>query len=153
MIRSLLKLALLAVVCIVIYNYFFGTAVEKDQSRRIFKGVGSVFTEVRGLVSTEKNKFDAGKYDAALGKMQDVLSRLRSHAKETNDSDLNRQIAQLEQRKAVLEKKVETMPSDTGFQKSADKVKQFSDMAKQLESLTNDIQSLVNTQASTEEQK
>lgn len=153
MIRSLLKLALLAVVCIVIYNYFFGSVSEKDQSRRIFKGVGGVFTEMRGLVRSEKDKFDAGKYDAALGKMQDVIQRLRSHATETNDPELKRQVAQLEQRKNALEQKVDAMPSDTGFQKSADKVKQFSDMAKQLESLTNDIQSVVNTQASKAEQQ
>ena len=153
MIRSLLKLALLAVVCIVIYNYFFGSASEKDQSRRIFKGVGGVFTEMRGLVRSEKDKFDAGKYDAALSKMQDVIQRLRSHATETNDPELQRQVAQLEQRKNALEQKVDALPSDTGFQKSADKVKQFSDMAKQLESLTNDIQSIVNSQATTAEQQ
>ncbi len=153
MIRSLLKLVLLAVVCIVIYNYFFGTATEKEQSRRIFKGVGNVFTEVRGLVRSEKDKFDAGKYDAALNKMQDVLQRLKSHASETNDAELKRQVAQLEQRKNNLEQKVEAMPSDTGFQKAADKVKQYSEMARQLENLTNDIQSLVNTQASAAEQQ
>lgn len=153
MIRSLLKLVLLAVVCIVIYNYFFGSATEKEQSRRIFKGVGNVFTEVRGLVRSEKDKFDAGKYDAALNKMQDVLQRLKSHANETNDTDLKRQVAQLEQRKNNLEQKVEAMPSDTGYQKAADKVKQYSDMARQLENLTNDIQSLVNTQASAAEQQ
>ena len=153
MIRSLLKLALLAIVCIVIYNYFFGSASEKDQSRRIFKGVGGVFTEMRGLVRSEKDKFDAGKYDAALAKMQDVIQRLRSHATETNDPELKRQVAQLEQRKNALAQKVDAMPSDTGYQKSADKVKQFSDMAKQLESLTNDIQAIVNSQATTAEQQ
>lgn len=153
MIRSLLKLGMLAVVCIVIYNYFFGTAAEKDQSRRIFKGVGNVFTEVRGLVRSEKDKFDAGKYDAALGKMQDVLQRLRTHASETKDSDLNRQVAVLEQRKATLERQINNMPSDTGYQKSADKLRQYAEMAKQLENLTNDIQSLVDTQASQDEQK
>ncbi len=153
MIRSLLKLVLLAVVCIVIYNYFFGDATEKEQSRRIFKGVGSVFTEVRGLVRSEKDKFDAGKYDVALNKMQDVIQRLKSHATETNDPELKRQVAQLEQRKNALEQKVDAMPTDTGYQKTADKVRQFSDMAKQLESLNNDIQSLVNTQASTSEQQ
>ena len=54
MIRSLLKLALLAVVCIVIYNYFFGSASEKDQSRRIFKGVGGVLPKCAGLCALKK---------------------------------------------------------------------------------------------------
>ncbi len=147
MIRSLLKLALMAVVCIVIYNRFFGSDVEKDQSKRIFKGVGNVFTEVRDLVRTERGKFDAGKYDVALGKMQGILENLKNHASDNKDVNLQRQIAQLEQRKHALENQVNQTPqpnkSDTGYQKSADRMKQYADMAKQMENLTNDIQNLV----------
>jgi hypothetical protein len=145
MIRSLLKLGLVAVVCIVIYNFFFGTTTEKDQSKRIFKGVGSVFTEVRSLVQSERGKFDAGKYDAALGKMQDILGNLRNHASDNKDVNLQRQIAQLEQRKAKLEQEVNAtaQPNNTGFQKAGDKIKHYTDMAKQMETLTNDLQNLV----------
>ena len=149
MIRSLLKLALMAVVCIVIYNRFFGSDVEKDQSKRIFKGVGNVFTEVRDLVQSERGKFDAGKYDVALGKMQGILENLKNHASDSKDANLQKQIAQLQQRKATLENQVDitakaqSNKTDTGYQKSADKVKQYADMAKQMESLTNDIQKLV----------
>jgi vacuolar-type H+-ATPase subunit E/Vma4 len=146
MIRSLLKLGLVAVICIVIYNRFFGTDTEKDQSKRIFKGVGSVFTEVRTLVKSEREKFDAGKYDAALGKMQGVLENLRTHASDNKDVNLQNQIAQLEKRKAALENQVNatSQPStDTGFQKAGDKIKHYTDMAKQMESLTNDLQNLV----------
>ena len=155
MIRSLLKLALLAVVCIVTYNYFFGNTDEKMQSKRIFKGVGNVFTEVRGLVYSEKDKFDAGKYDTALSKMQDVLGRLKTHAGETSDGNLQRQITQLEQRKAQLEQKVNTTQSNVDnnrYQKAGDKVKEFNLVAQQIQSLTNDIQSLVNTVAPANEQ-
>jgi hypothetical protein len=149
MIRSLLKLGFMAIICILIYNRFFGSEVEKDQSKRIFKGVGGVFTEVRDLVRMERDKFDAGKYDAALGKMQGVLENLKNHASDNKDANLQRQIAQLEQRKATLEKQVDatataqTNKTDTGYQKAGDRVKQYTDMAKQMESLTNDIQKLV----------
>ena len=149
MIRSLLKLALMAVVCIVIYNRFFGSDVEKDQSKRIFKGVGNVFTEVRDLVRMERDKFDAGKYDAALGKMQGVLENLKNHASSNKDASLQQQIAVLEKRKATLENQVgatataQANKTDTGYQKAGDKVKQYADMAKQMENLTNDIQKLV----------
>ncbi len=154
MIRSLLKMGLLAVVCIVCYNRFFGTDTEKEQSKRIFKGVGNVFTEVRGLVRVEKDKFDAGKYDAALGKMETVLGRLKDHSASSADGgQLNRQIADLERRKAQLQREVDASPAtDTGFQKSADKVKKYSDMARQMESLTTDIQRLVNQVAPDHEQ-
>ena len=152
MIRSLLKLAFIAIICIVVYNRFFGTDTEKEQSQRIFKGVGSVFTEVRGLVSSEKGKFDAGKYDAALDKMQTIIGRLKNHADDKNDSQLNRQIADLERRKAQLQREVDAAPAtDSGYQKTPDKVKKYSDMAKQMESLTNDIQRLVNKVAPEEQ--
>ncbi len=153
MIRSLLKLAFIAIICIVVYNRFFGTDSEKEQSQRIFKGVGSVFTEVRGLVSSEKDKFDSGKYDVALDKMQTIIGRLKNHASDKNDSQLNRQIADLERRKAQLQREVDAAPpSDSGYQKTADKVKKYNDLAKQMESLTNDIQRLVNQVAPQHEQ-
>ena len=152
MIRSLLKLAFIAIICIVVYNRFFGTDTEQEQSKRIFKGVGSVFTEVRGLVNSERDKFDAGKYDAALDKMQTIIGRLKNHADDKNDSKLNRQIADLERRKAQLQREVDASPAtDTGFQKTPDKVKKYTDMAKQMESLTNDIQRLVNQVAPDEQ--
>jgi hypothetical protein len=119
MIRSLLKLGLLAVVCIVLYNRFFGTAVEQDQSKRIFKGVGGVFTEVRDLVRMERDKFDAGKYDAALGKMQGVLENLKNHATDTKDAGLKQQIAQLEQRKHTLENQVDATATAQANKKQA----------------------------------
>lgn len=153
MIRSLLKLAFVAIICIVVYNRFFGDDKEQEQSKRIFKGVGNVFSDVRDLARSEKDKFDGGKYDAALGKMQSVLERLKNHADDKNDSQLNRQIADLERRKAQLQREVDAAPpTDTGYQKAADKVKKYSDMAKQMESLTNDIQRLVNQVAPANEQ-
>ena len=153
MIRSLLKLAFIAVICIVVYNRFFGNETEKAQSQRIFKGVGNVFTEVRDLARSEKDKFDAGKYDVALNKMQGVIERLKDHAGDANNTQLDRQIADLERRKAQLQRQVDAAPAtDTGFQKSADKVKHYGDMARQMESLTNDIQRLVNQVAPANEQ-
>ena len=144
MIRGLLKLAFLAVVCIVIYNYFFGTAAEKDQSKRIFKGVGNVFTEVRGLVRSERDKFEAGKYDAALDKMSGVLQNLKQHANDTKDPNLQRQVAQLENRRQQLQRQIDAQPEvDSNFQKQADKVKKYGELARQMESLTNDLQGLV----------
>ena len=153
MIRSLLKLAFVAIICIVVYNRFFGDVKEQEQSKRIFKGVGNVFSDVRDLARSEKDKFDGGKYDAALDKMQTILGRLKNHADDKNDSQLNRQIADLERRKAQLQREVDSAPpTDTGYQKAADKVKKYNDMAKQMESLTNDIQRLVNQVAPANEQ-
>jgi cytochrome c556 len=153
MIRSLLKLAFVAVICIVCYNRFFGSDKEQEQSKRIFKGVGNVFTEVRDLARSEKDKFDGGKYDAALGKMQTVLERLKNHAGDVNDTKLNGQIADLERRKAQLQREIDAAPpTDTGFQKAPDKLKKYTDLARQMESLTNDIQRVVNSVSAASEQ-
>ena len=153
MIRSLLKLAFVAVICIVVYNRFFGNDKEQEQSKRIFHGVGNVFTEVRDLARSEKDKFDGGKYDVALGKMQTVLERLKNHAGDVNDSKLDRQIADLERRKAQLQREIDAAPpTDSGFQKAPDRLKKYTDLAKQMESLTNDIQRVVNSVAPANEQ-
>jgi hypothetical protein len=155
MIRSLLKLALLAVVCIVIYNYFFGDVSEKAQSKRIFQGVGSVFKEVKTLVRSERDKFDAGKYDAALSKMQDIIGRLKNHSQTTNDAQMQRQIADLERRKAALEQRIDNtaQPANTGMQKAADKVREYNELAKQFDSLTNDLQKMIQVVAPEEVQQ
>lgn len=152
MIRALIRIALLAVVCIIIYNYFFGSENEKATSKRIFKGVGSVFTEVRGLVRSEKEKLADGKYDVALDKIQNVIEKLKSHASETNDANLQRQVAVLEQRKNTIEHQAQAPATDTGYQKAADKVKKANETAKQVESLMNDLQGLVNKVATPAEQ-
>ena len=65
MIRSLVKIGILLVGAILVYNYFFGTDTEKDNSRKIFGQMRDVVVSVGQLVKTEKNNFNAGKYDAA----------------------------------------------------------------------------------------
>ncbi len=168
MIRSLLKLGLLALVCIVIYRYFFGTTEQKAQSKRIFNGVETVFVEARDIVRDEREKFDKGKYDKALDKLQDAIQRLKSHANETNDASLKSRVADLERRKNDLERNIDaidaepipkgqntgnkpyvgsksgnTAPPPPTKTPQADKVQKALDASRQIESLATDIESLV----------
>lgn len=137
MFRFLFRIALVVVLCLTVYNYFFGNAIEKGRSQRIFSGVGSVFTEIRGLIKSENDK---GTFDKALSKMDDVLVKLKEHASNQDDPNLNKEISALEQRKASLQAKAKS----ADMNKTTDSTHKYSDMARQMEDLSNDIQGLVN---------
>lgn len=108
MIRSLLKLAAVLVAGILIYNYFFGTDTEKENSRKVFGQVRDVVVSVGNLVKTEKQKFDAGKYDVALEKLGGVYKAVRSQAQHLDESFIKR-LDELEQRKLSLQQQLDTI--------------------------------------------
>ncbi len=92
MLKSLLQLAVLLVIGIVLYNYFLGTPEERKQSEAIFREVGELGKSVVELVKSEKEKFDAGKYDQALEKIGSIFRDIKGAANEDRDvlSDLDR---------------------------------------------------------------
>lgn len=101
MIRSLLKLLFLVVIGVLVYNYFLGTPEEKENSKAIFREVKDVAVGVKELVKSEKEKFDAGKYDKAVDKIGDLLSKLKSKAKDIDEKYIDR-IQDLEKKKKEL---------------------------------------------------
>ena len=109
MIRSLIKLAFTALVAILCYNYFFGSDTEKEQSKRIFKGVGNVFTEVKDLVGSEREKYKKGKYDPAVDKMEDVMGKLNTYADANDDQNLRNQVSKMEARKRKLQAEMDAL--------------------------------------------
>lgn len=108
MIRSLLKIAALIIVGILIYNYFFGTDTEKENSRKVFGQVRDVVVSVGQLVKSEKEKFDSGKYDAALEKLGSAYKAVRERAQHL-DASMLRRLNELEQRKADMRLKLDTI--------------------------------------------
>ncbi|MFM2269009.1 MAG: hypothetical protein RL757_2450 [Bacteroidota bacterium] len=168
MFRSIFKVALLVIAGVVCYNYFWGNAAEKEQSHRIFKGVGNVFGEVRDLVRSERKKFDGGKYDAALDKMGGVLDKLKTHNTSTNGA-VGGEIAALEAQKKKIDAQlahIKSMPDDApasdmtakgGKAKpaptTASKLEQAAQLARQMEELNAQIQGVVNKVASPEDQQ
>jgi len=75
MIKNLLKLAVFLVIGVLVYNYFFGNAVEKERSAKIGNQVKELFQSAVDVVKDEKEKFDAGKYDGALDKVGDAIKK------------------------------------------------------------------------------
>lgn len=165
MIRILLKYGALLVAGILIYNYFFGTDTEKDNSRKIFGQVRDVVVSVGQLVKSEKSKFDAGKYDAALEKLGSAYKAVRERAQHLDASMLKR-LDELEQRKSALQGELdkieqneppETAPAPSGKKalkadpkaekikaaKAADQQRRKEQLQRELETLLQDSDALL----------
>lgn len=108
MIRFVLKIGAVLVAGILIYNFFFGTSEEKEQSRKIFGQVKDVVVSVSHLVKSEKSKFDAGKYDAALEKLGGAYQAVRSQVQKL-DASFIRRLDELEKRKAALQSEIDSI--------------------------------------------
>lgn len=105
--RSLIKLGLILVAGILVYNFFFGDETEKAQSREIFEKVGDLGRAGINLLKSEKEKFNDGKYDDALDKIGGLFDKVRSKAEDLNDSELLRDISRLEKKRQELKEKVD----------------------------------------------
>ena len=101
MFRSLFKLAIILVLGILIYNYFFGTNSEQEQSKQVFGQMRSVVVSVGQLMKSEKTKYDAGKYDKVLNKLGETYKAVRAKAKYLDENVLTR-LDELEAKKARL---------------------------------------------------
>ena len=108
MIRSLFKLAVIVIVAILGYNYFFGTSAEKESSRKVFGQMRGVVVSVVDLLKSERGKFDAGKYDAALDKLGGAYRAVREQAQHVDDKVLKR-LDDLERRKTALQLQLDTI--------------------------------------------
>jgi len=106
--HGLLKYVIVIIAAIVVYNFFFGTSTEQDNSRKIFGEVRTVIGSVADLVKSEKTKFDAGKYDAALEKLGGAYKAVRSRAQYMDSKVINR-LDELEQRKANLQNEIDAI--------------------------------------------
>ena len=107
MLRSLIKLAIFLVAGILVYNYFFGTPEEKAQSKEVFSDIKDLTKSAVGLLKSEKQKFDDGKYDDAVDKIGGLIENLKGKAEQLEDNrDLLDQITVLQQKKNSLETKL-----------------------------------------------
>jgi hypothetical protein len=122
---TLIKLGLLLVVGIIIYNYFFGSVEEREQSKTVIntakeagKAVWSFGKEAFGLLRTEKKKFDDGKYEEAVDNVGNLYDKLRGHAKTIDDNkDLIARLDRLERERRDLETKINEPSSYEGTEK------------------------------------
>ena len=100
MIRSIFTTAFFLVVVILGYNYFFGTAQEKEQAQEIFSKGADVVGSGASLLKSEYEKYGDGKYDGALDKISTILGKLKE-----NDGELLKEIDNWERKKDDWEQK------------------------------------------------
>jgi hypothetical protein len=160
MFRALVKLVLLLVAGILVYNYFFGSADEKEDSKKVFGQVKGVVVSVGQLLKTEKDKFDAGKYDSALNKLGEVYHAVRAQARFLDEKVINR-LDELESRKSDLEKELQEIETNDlqnaspalkkkdpkvekeRVEKLADQAKRKAELLRELETLVKDSETLL----------
>ncbi len=144
MIRGLLKILFVVVIGVLVYNYFLGTPEEKANAKEIFGEVKHVVVGVRDLVKSEKEKFDAGKYDEAVEKIGTLLSKLKSKAKDIDEKYLNR-IVDLEKKKEELKRAVSDYNVEDGRldQEEKKEKKDSTELKTDLDGLLRDTEKLI----------
>lgn len=113
MIRKLMFWGIVLVFGVLVYNRFFGDAAEKEQSKKVFGEAKVLFNSVRDVVKSERQKFEAGKYDKAVGNIRSMFGKMRETAKDSKD--VLAQIDVLEKKRQEIETKLEKikqMPDD-----------------------------------------
>lgn len=107
MIRTAIRVVLLLVVGILLYNFFFGTEGEKEDGKRIVSEFKDVGVAVKDLLSSEKQKLDEGKYDDALDKMGGLFQKVRSGLEKLDPNSLSR-LDRLEEKRRDIERDVDS---------------------------------------------
>lgn len=110
MIRKLISLALLATIGLVGYNFFFGSAEEKQQSKEIVQGVKNLGKSIGSVLKSEKTKFDNGKYDEAMSGLSNFLGKLKD--KVDPNSYESAEMKNLEIKQEQLQKKIDAAETE-----------------------------------------
>ncbi|MBL0010066.1 MAG: hypothetical protein IPP22_01755 [Nitrosomonas sp.] len=110
MIQKIISITILLVIGLLTYNYFFGTAQEREQAQDIFGKGAEVVGASADLLKAEYQKFNDGKYDEALNNINGLLSKLKEKGGEIDDWKKRKE--DWDQKKNDLEK---LMDSGSGF--------------------------------------
>ena len=148
MIRNLIKIVLVVAAGILIYNYFFGTPDEKENAKEVFqkikaagKEVAEVGIAIKDLLQSEREKFDAGKYDNALDKMGKLLGGLKDQAADLDQRYIDK-INQLDDKRKDLEQQVDNIRQNTPADSTANE-EEVSRLNRELQNLMQETQRVI----------
>ncbi|MEM9820718.1 MAG: hypothetical protein AAF985_06580 [Bacteroidota bacterium] len=145
MIKTVIKVGLLLIVGIVGYNYFFGNAEEKAQSKAIIGKTIDAAKAGVGLIKEEIDKFKEGKYDDALDKIGGLLSKAKDQAEEKGGDLLNR-IEDWESNREAWQEKKEALKkalegaSEEEQQEIGEQIKELNEKGEKLEAEGKELQ-------------
>lgn len=141
MLRSLLKLAVVLVLAILVYNYFFGTSEEKAQSKEIFGEVRDLGKAAWGLLKSERQKFNDGKYEEAVDKVGGLINTMKDRAERLEDSDLINKVDELERKRKALERQLqEDTPENYDASEKAALKREWEDLMRETEDLMKELE-------------
>ncbi len=141
MIKNLIRLAVLVVVVLIAYNYFFGNQEEKETAQNIVNEFVDLGKSVGDLIKTEKEKFDAGKYDEALDKIGNFIDGLKAKAKDSKE--VLDHISALEEKKRALEEQLTTKSPTSSGPDNYDQQAAL-DLEREIEELMGETKKVVN---------
>ncbi len=82
MLRFIISTAFFLVITLLSYNYFFGTAEEKEQAQEIFSKGAEAVGASAGFLKSEYQKYQGGKYDEALENVSHLVGKLKEQGGE-----------------------------------------------------------------------
>jgi hypothetical protein len=100
--KYLVRLALLLIVGVLVYNYFLGSEEEKATSEKVFKQVKEVGRSIGDLVKNEREKFKDGKYDTAFDKLGEAYEKLKGKVDNEESGEDREVLKELEKQKDNL---------------------------------------------------
>ena len=118
MIKFILKIAVILTIGILVYNYFFRTADEKQNSKEVYSKVKDLTVSVVDLLKNEKDKFEKGKYDQALDQIDNAISAIKEKGKLLSAND-QLKLRTIEQDKEALQREI--IATDQLSKQEADK--------------------------------
>jgi len=105
--KNLITLVVVVVIALIAYNYFAGTAEEKETSREIINTAKDLGAATWALLRSEKEKFDEGKYDGVMEEAKGLFDNLRNAANRLNDKASLDRVEELDQRRENLQEKMD----------------------------------------------
>ena len=143
MAKLVLKIVAALAVLLVGYNFFWGNAEEKESSRRIVGQVADLGKGVVNLLSSEKEKFDKGKYDSALDKLKSALNLAKERAAELGEDghECREKCEHLEAAHQELEEKLAQVNAQ-GSEAASDQDAIIEAIREQILKLSSDTESL-----------
>ena len=138
MIKGLIKIALLLIVGILCYNYFFGDPEEKATSQKVFDEIKDVGTAVKDFVVDEHQRIKDGKYKKVLDKIDDTLTGIEAKVKNM-DPETIEEYKELKRESKRMEDELNNVQEDETSKLSKEDKKAIESKLQDLLEKTNDF--------------
>lgn len=126
----LVSFAIVLIIGVLVYNNFFGTATEKQQSKEVFQKTKELGLEIRDLIKQERENYGDGKYDKVADKIRLLVGK-----SDELSSKYSKKLDEIDEIQAELdsEQRKKTRKSSSYNEKKEEELK------RQLEDLLNEL--------------